>query len=387
MIGSASHATRTGACSELKVAILPAPGVDVESIHYAIEHTLDADVRVLADAHGVLDLGRRAVVVAVFSSRLGGSFEDLVGLRFAGVPWVAVIPSPHVAVLPKLCLDAGAREVVTLPEVIARLGAAIEGALDTSPHAERTSAAFVAMLTHVLGLSAHLEIEGPRGLVVEIGVLRGMPWSCRSSDGRRGVDAAAEALEFPTATIRVSEPREDGARNVFTTWPELLRGIPVSTASAGATATTPSIRGIRVLQGSPPEVTATDASHGENIIMAKESLDLSALTDIEGFIGACLVDSDSGMVLGQEGGSAQMNLEVAAAGNTEVVRAKRKTMRSLKLNDRIDDILITLGGQYHIIRPLQIRDSLFLYIALDRKSANLAMARLKLRDFETGLRL
>ena len=387
MIGSATHATRMGATSELQVAILPAPGVDVEPIRRGLARTLEADVRVLADAHGVLELGRRAVVVAAFSSRLGGSFEDLVGLRFAGVPWVAVIPSPHVAVLPTLCRDAGARDVVTLPEVGVRLASAIEGALDASPRAQRTSAAFVAMLTHVLGLSAHIEIEGPRGLVVEIGVFRGMPWSCRSSDGRRGIDAAAEALELPIATIRVSEPREDGARNVFMTWPELLRGIPVSTASVGASATTPSNRGIRVLQGSPPDATAIEASHGEKNVMAKESLDLSALTEIEGFIGACLVDSDSGMVLGQEGGNAQMNLEVAAAGNTEVVRAKRKTMRSLKLNDRIDDILITLGGQYHLIRPLQIRESLFLYIALDRKSANLALARIRLRDFENGLRL
>lgn len=113
-------------------------------------------------------------------------------------------------------------------------------------------------------------------------------------------------------------------------------------------------------------------------------IDLTALTEIDGFIGACLVDSDSGMVLGQEGGGT-FNLEVAAAGNTEVVRAKRKTMKSLKLEDRIDDILITLGNHYHLIRPLQARESLFLYIAVDRKSANLAMARLALRDFESEM--
>ena len=108
---------------------------------------------------------------------------------------------------------------------------------------------------------------------------------------------------------------------------------------------------------------------------------LVGLTSLDGFVGAALVDSESGMLLGQEGG-AGINLEVAAAGNTEVVRAKRKTMSSLKLNDGIEDMLITLGKQYHLIRPLRSRPTLFFYLALDRSRANLAMARIQLADVE-----
>ena len=66
---------------------------------------------------------------------------------------------------------------------------------------------------------------------------------------------------------------------------------------------------------------------------------------------------------------------MAAAGNTEVVRAKRKTIRSLNLNDPVEDILITLGRQYHLMRPLSSNDALFIYLALDRSRANLALAR------------
>jgi hypothetical protein len=118
-------------------------------------------------------------------------------------------------------------------------------------------------------------------------------------------------------------------------------------------------------------------------MMAKVNLD--PLTSIDGFIGACVVDSESGMVLGLNGGGPGLDLEIAAAGNTQVVRAKRKTMKSLKLADTIEDILISLQKQYHIIRPLENNDALFIYVALDREKSNLAMARHEIRTFEKSL--
>ncbi len=119
--------------------------------------------------------------------------------------------------------------------------------------------------------------------------------------------------------------------------------------------------------------------------MASPKEALPKLMEIDGCIGACIVDSNSGMMLAAAGGSTGMNLEVAAAGNTEVVRAKRKTMKALNLNDTIDDILITLGKQYHLIRPLGSNDALFIYIALEKSRANLAMARHSLASIEKDL--
>lgn len=111
---------------------------------------------------------------------------------------------------------------------------------------------------------------------------------------------------------------------------------------------------------------------------------IGKLSSIDGFVGGAIVDSDSGMILGHDGGG-PVNLEIAAAGNTEVVRAKRKTMRNLALNDTIEDILISLSKQYHIIRPVRAKPELFFYLVIDRQKANLAMARLSLADIEKEL--
>jgi hypothetical protein len=111
----------------------------------------------------------------------------------------------------------------------------------------------------------------------------------------------------------------------------------------------------------------------------KESLE--KLSAIDGFVGACVVDANSGMMLGAHGGG-PVNLEVAAAGNTEVVRSKLKTMKALGLNDSIEDILITLGKQYHLIRPLAKREGLFIYLVLDKAKANLALGRHHLSSIE-----
>jgi hypothetical protein len=115
---------------------------------------------------------------------------------------------------------------------------------------------------------------------------------------------------------------------------------------------------------------------------------LKEAMNIEGALGAALVDWESGMPLGTLGGGKYLDLDLAAAGNTEVVRAKMRTMQSLNLNDVIEDILITLAKQYHLIRPLANADgahNLFLYVALDRSKANLALARHQLRRIENDL--
>ncbi|MER2528452.1 MAG: hypothetical protein ABTR07_11035 [Candidatus Competibacter denitrificans] len=117
--------------------------------------------------------------------------------------------------------------------------------------------------------------------------------------------------------------------------------------------------------------------------MATIKQTLDELMGQDGAMCAAIVDSTSGMILGSTGSG--VDIEVAAAGNTEVVRSKVKTMRALGLNDVIEDILITLGKQYHIIRPSSRKDGVFIYFVLDKARANLAMARRKTQDVDKEL--
>ncbi len=112
---------------------------------------------------------------------------------------------------------------------------------------------------------------------------------------------------------------------------------------------------------------------------------MGKLMSIDGAKGCCIVDYTSGMVLGKEGGG--LDLELAAAGNSEVVKAKMKTMKSLGIDGEIEDILITLSDQLHIIRPASKHQGLFMYLVLDKERSNLALARHTARTIENNLEL
>ncbi len=115
---------------------------------------------------------------------------------------------------------------------------------------------------------------------------------------------------------------------------------------------------------------------------------LKEAMEINGAIGVALVDYETGMSLGQAGGGA-LDLDVAAAGNSDVVKAKLRTMQALGLDEKIEDILITLNSQYHLLRPITARSGqgLVLYMALDKGKANLAMARRQLTNLEKDVQV
>lgn len=110
------------------------------------------------------------------------------------------------------------------------------------------------------------------------------------------------------------------------------------------------------------------------------------LSQISGFVAAAVVNAESGMSLATKTVDSSFAIEVAAAANTEVVRAKNDARRALGLEgSKVEDILITLTTQYHLIRPSAKNPMLFIYLALDRKRANLALARHTLSTAESKL--
>lgn len=117
--------------------------------------------------------------------------------------------------------------------------------------------------------------------------------------------------------------------------------------------------------------------------MANIDASLGELLSIDGAMGGCIVDYTSGMSLGSVGSG--VDLELAAAGNSEVVKAKMETMKSLGIKGDIQDILITLDDQLHIIRPTSKHEGLFIYLVLDKAKANLALARRKVQSIEDAL--
>ena len=123
---------------------------------------------------------------------------------------------------------------------------------------------------------------------------------------------------------------------------------------------------------------------GREIVMGNIRESLEKAMEIDGAVGAALVDYESGMCLGTAGGGS-INLELAAAGNTEVVRAKKNIRDRLGLKDKIEEILITLETQYHLIRMLHSNTSMFLYVVFDRKKTNLGWARFELQEIDKGL--
>jgi len=114
---------------------------------------------------------------------------------------------------------------------------------------------------------------------------------------------------------------------------------------------------------------------------------LDEAMEIDGALGVALVDGGSGMSLGVAGGSAGLNVELAAAGAADFVRAKQRVMAALGTQDTLEDVMITLGKQYHLIRFVGSELKVFLYLVLDREGANLGMARHRLAAIGRGIKL
>lgn len=188
----------------------------------------------------------------------------------------------------------------------------------------------------------------------------------------------------PAPPVRSSTPTLSPPPFLSPVWPTdpdpaAFWSVPTDSASNVSSAVPDVATGSLHEPAASPLALLTEQERFTQMASIRESL--HKLTSLDGFVAAALVDGDSGMVLGSEALGA-FNLEVAGAANSEVIRAKRKAISALALGDDIEDILITLGKQYHLIRPMKDRPMVFFYVVLERAKSSLALARIGVADAE-----
>ena len=107
---------------------------------------------------------------------------------------------------------------------------------------------------------------------------------------------------------------------------------------------------------------------------------------IDGALGVALVDFASGVCLGSKGGGT-LDMELAGAAVTEVIRAEKSIVDNLGLDEAIEELIVTLDGQYHLIQAFDQHPGLFSYLILDRERSSLPLARTHLRAIDRALEL
>lgn len=104
------------------------------------------------------------------------------------------------------------------------------------------------------------------------------------------------------------------------------------------------------------------------------------LETIPNCLAVCIAEIDSGMSLGAGTKDKSFEPELAAAYNAEVVKQKIKAKKALGLESQnIEDILISLSSQYHVLTVLP-DNTYFVYVAAS-KDSNLAIIRNVIRKY------
>ncbi|HET7015302.1 MAG TPA: hypothetical protein VFI65_15395 [Streptosporangiaceae bacterium] len=107
------------------------------------------------------------------------------------------------------------------------------------------------------------------------------------------------------------------------------------------------------------------------------------MTSIDGFAFACLVDQATGMTLAWAPEQGDIYAAAAAAGAADIANALSLMSARLATNETVDDVIVTFSDYFHLIRPVSQDPAkqILLLVMLDRRRANLAMARREIRAF------
>jgi predicted regulator of Ras-like GTPase activity (Roadblock/LC7/MglB family) len=112
---------------------------------------------------------------------------------------------------------------------------------------------------------------------------------------------------------------------------------------------------------------------------------LAKLLSFDGAMCVAVVDSETGMILGKAGSG--VDIDLAAAGASVILRARLGSIKALGDDEQIDDVLISLTSQVQIIHPLPRNPSIFTYLIGDKAKSSLAMARFKAAEADLLIQL
>jgi CheY-like chemotaxis protein len=132
------------------------------------------------------------------------------------------------------------------------------------------------------------------------------------------------------------------------------------------------------LSGSPSTVPQSGPGEGPAAQAAITQL-LAEVMKIDGALGAAVANWELDHCLGTSGEHGPLRVDMAVAGNCRVMRALVNVMTKLGFKGQVQDVLITLDQQAHIIWPLAKHEGLFLYVAVDRARSNPTLTRLRLQ--------
>ena len=128
----------------------------------------------------------------------------------------------------------------------------------------------------------------------------------------------------------------------------------------------------------PPKVTYADGLSAKNKARFGPLL-LGIVGDLPDLLAVSVMDLKAGALLATYHIGGKLNPAKAAAFNAEIIRQTQLALQALELTgEAIEDILITLDTQWHILRLLPDNRH-FVHLMVNQRDTNLGIAREVLR--------
>lgn len=209
-----------------------------------------------------------------------------------------------------------------------------------------------------------------------------------------GIDAFYEMLSWEDGHFKVNLNRKPDDESIQKPWTELILEYYVLVDEGMAKKSNfkkrdDSIVDVDFSDLMPPSVPKEQKpqikkNSSTNIKSFKDKF--KTIMELDGIVAAAIVDITIGMPIIQES-KKNINLDSYCAYMVEVVKSHKNFLSQLEIKDKIEDIVINLDKNYHIVTFILKQDNLFIYVILDKDGSNLGMARLVLMKIEEELDL